>query len=882
VINDGNVGDNYTIQYITNTNGVIEQRNVTVTAVADTKTYDGTTSSDEAPVVDGIQTGDAVGTAPTQTYDTRNAGTGKTLTASGLVITDGNGGNNYTIQYITNTNGVIEQRNVTVTAVADTKTYDGTTSSDEAPVVDGIQTGDNVGTAPTQTYDTRNAGTGKTLTASGLVINDGNGGGNYTIQYITNTDGVIEQRNVTVTAVADTKTYDGTTSSDEAPVVDGIQTGDAVGTAPTQTYDNRNAGTGKTLTASGLVINDGNGGNNYTIQYITNTNGVIEQRNVTVTAVADTKTYDGTTSSDEAPVVDGIQTGDAVGTAPTQVYDNPFVGTGKTLTASGLVISDGNGGNNYTIQYITNTNGVINELEVIASVVITPNPVQYSDKITVTATITGGAPLISGGPQAAASATFSIVSGSNTQVLESNVTLNASGSNLVATLTMPVQLVDPAILQAILNPGITPKYIRVTFNGVNNNFIVSPNPAQAVLTINKENTVVDYTGQEFASTGSATASTAPVRLSATIRDISEVNPADADAGLITNAKARFVIRTLNSMMSVTSTTYSRWINVTLLGSDQQIGGILLDTVFNIGNNNALQYEIGVEVDSFYTSSTNSIATITVSKTVNDFVTFGGNIRMNPNTSFGLYPSNFDSRLNFGGTAKWNKNGTNLQGGVNVIWRTGNKVYQVKGIVGGSNGSLSVNTSSTSVRRATITAKANVTDTETGLTVPNTNGSVITVFLRDRGEPGTTDSISIEVRNGAGAIVYSSNWSGVRTDERMLSGGNIQIRGSSVTTPAIRTDQSGTRELPVSGEQGFNVKVLGNPTLTHFGLRVSSSDINTKITLRITDVNGRVVEVRENLFNGQLFQFGNNYAQGVYFAEVTQGDERRVIRLVKSN
>ena len=65
-----------------------------------------------------------------------------------------------------------------------------------------------------------------------------------------------------MTAAANTKTYDGTTSATGTPTITAgaIQTGD---TAPTwtETYDNRNAGTGKTLTPAGKV-NDGNSGLN--------------------------------------------------------------------------------------------------------------------------------------------------------------------------------------------------------------------------------------------------------------------------------------------------------------------------------------------------------------------------------------------------------------------------------------------------------------------------------------------------------------------------------------------------------------------------------------------------------------------------------------------
>ena len=345
---------------------------------------------------------------------------------------------------------------------------------------------------------------------------------------------------------------------------------------------------------------------------------------------------------------------------------------------------------------------------------------------------------------------------------------------------------------------------------------------------------------------------------------------------------RSIIRTLNpTSMSISSTTRTRWLRVNLLGTDTRIGAILMDTIFNIGSNNSLPYEIGVEVDSFYTSSTNSIASLVVSKTVDDFVTFGGNLLMNPNTSAGLYPSNTGSRVNFGGQAKWNKSRTNLQGGVNIIWRTGTKVYQAKGVLGGNNGSLSVNTANPFNRRATITAKANITDTETGLSVPNTNGSTITINLRDRGEPGATDSIGIEVRNGAGQLIYSTNWTGIRTNERMLTGGNIQISGSVILSPAIRkpSDISVASSSQLN-QMHFDLRVLSNPTPNDFGLQLISSDKQTRMTLRITDLNGRLVEVYDQLKDGQTLIVGSKYYQGIYFAELIQGDQRKVVRLMK--
>ncbi|MBK8302638.1 MAG: InlB B-repeat-containing protein [Chloracidobacterium sp.] len=181
---------------------VVNKRAVTVTAVADTKTYDGNTSSAGVPTISpALISGDT--SSFIQTYDTRNAGTGKTLTPSGT-ISDGNSGNNYDITFTPVTTGVINKLAVTVTAVTDTKTYDGSTSSAGVPTVSPAVISPDSGTF-VQTFDTRDAGTGKTLTPSGS-IDDGNSGNNYTITFTGVNTGVINKLAVTVTAVAATKT----------------------------------------------------------------------------------------------------------------------------------------------------------------------------------------------------------------------------------------------------------------------------------------------------------------------------------------------------------------------------------------------------------------------------------------------------------------------------------------------------------------------------------------------------------------------------------------------------------------------------------------------------------------------------------------------------
>ncbi|HLJ17585.1 MAG TPA: YDG domain-containing protein [Bryobacteraceae bacterium] len=358
----GATAGNYTLSSTTAmTTASISAASLTITAVTNTKTFDGTISAMGVPTTSGLQGADAV-TGLSETYDTKNAGTGKTLTvAAGYTVNDGNNGGNYTVALVANTTGVINKASLTITAATNTKTYDGTTSAGAVPTTSGLVGTDTV-TGLSETYDTKNAGTGKTLTvAAGYTVNDGNGGNNYTVTPVTNITGVIDKAMLTITAATNTKTYDGNTSAAGVPTTSGLVGGDTV-TGLTETYDTKNAGTGKTLTvAAGYTVNDGNGGNNYTVTPVTNTTGVINKAPLTITAATNTKTYDGNTSAAAVPTISGLVGGDTV-TGLTETYDTKNAGNGKTLTvAAGYMVNDGNNGGNYTVTPVTNTTGLINK-----------------------------------------------------------------------------------------------------------------------------------------------------------------------------------------------------------------------------------------------------------------------------------------------------------------------------------------------------------------------------------------------------------------------------------------------------------------------------------------------------------------------------------------
>jgi hypothetical protein len=125
---------------------------------------------------------------------------------------------------------------------------------------------DAVGTAATQSYNNKNAGTGKALTASGLVMNDGNGGANYSISYANNTTSTITPRALTVSASGTNKVYDGQQSA-AVTLGDNRVGGDILSLSNSSaTFSDKNVGTGKTVSVSGISVTGADAGN-----YIFNT-----------------------------------------------------------------------------------------------------------------------------------------------------------------------------------------------------------------------------------------------------------------------------------------------------------------------------------------------------------------------------------------------------------------------------------------------------------------------------------------------------------------------------------------------------------------------------------------------------------------------------------
>ena len=73
--------------------------------------------------------------------------------------------------------------------------------------------------------------------------------------------------------------------------------------------------------------------------------------------------------------------------------------------------------------------------------------------------------------------------------------------------------------------------------------------------------------------------------------------------------------------------------------------------------------------------------------------------------------------------------------------------------------------------------------------------------------------------------------------------------------------------------------MPNPTSYYYTLGIQSKS-KEKVKLTVFDVAGRIIERKTDVIANGTLQLGHRYHSGIYFAEITQGNERIIFRLIK--
>nr|WP_329604757.1 YDG domain-containing protein [Pseudomonas fulva] len=336
----------------------IERKVLTGIAEVANKVYDGGTNAqlsdlDLVGVVDGDE-GKVTGTGTTGSFVDKNAGVDKSVTGSGIDLT-GEEANNYRFDTTAEIGKATIERKV-LTGIADVadKVYDGNTIAQLGNlglvgVVDGDE-GKVTGTGTTGSFVDKNAGADKSVTGSGVALT-GEEAGNYSFDTSAEIGKATIERKV-LTGIADVadKVYDGNTIAQLGNVglvgvIDADQ-GKVTGSGTTGSFADKNAGTDKSVTGSGIALTGEEAGNYRFDTTAQIGRASIEQKALSGTVVVGSKTYDGSTLAPiEQIILDGVVDGDVVSASGTGFYATPAAGPGKAVSVSDLLLAGTDAGN---------------------------------------------------------------------------------------------------------------------------------------------------------------------------------------------------------------------------------------------------------------------------------------------------------------------------------------------------------------------------------------------------------------------------------------------------------------------------------------------------------------------------------------------------------
>ena len=330
----------------------VAKKAITATATAENREYNGGVDATVAISLEGKVDGDEVSATATGTFADKNVGENKEVTLAGFTVS-GADADNYEVATPSNPTANITAKALTVEGLtADDKAYDGTTVATVtgATLVGAIGSDDVELNAITGAFANKNVGTDKEVVLDTVTLT-GNDAGNYTVAQPSNPTADITKLALTVTGLSTSnREYDGTAVAViEGGTLEGVIGGDAVELgAITGAFDDKNVGTGKTVTVTVGALTGADAGN-YTVTQPAPLTADITAMALTVTATAENKEYDGTDAADVDAELSGAVSGDDVELAPyTATFADKNVGTGKAVTLSALTL-EGADAANYTV-----------------------------------------------------------------------------------------------------------------------------------------------------------------------------------------------------------------------------------------------------------------------------------------------------------------------------------------------------------------------------------------------------------------------------------------------------------------------------------------------------------------------------------------------------
>jgi phage-related protein len=347
----GTDADNYTVNTTAIATADITPATLTGSVTADNKIYDGTTAATLATgALSGVVGSEDVSlSGGTATFDDKNTGTGKTVTATGLSLSGADASNYQLASTSAATTADITAATLTGSITANNKTYDSTTPATIATRnLSGVVGGDAVSLVDgTASFADKNVDSGKTVAATGLSLSGADASNYQLASTSAATTADITARTLTVSATGVNKVYDGTTTATVTLSDNRVSGDNLTASHTTAEFADKNVSTGKTFSVNGISVTGTDAGN-YTVNTTATTAADITARTLTVSAVGVNKVYDGTAAATVTLLDDRIEGDVLTASYTTASFDDKNVQNGKQVSVSGISVTGTDAGN-YTV-----------------------------------------------------------------------------------------------------------------------------------------------------------------------------------------------------------------------------------------------------------------------------------------------------------------------------------------------------------------------------------------------------------------------------------------------------------------------------------------------------------------------------------------------------
>jgi hypothetical protein len=147
-------------------------------------------------------------------------------------------------------------------------------------------------------------------------------------------------------------------------------------------------------------------------------------------------------------------------------------------------------------------------------------------------------------------------------------------------------------------------------------------------------------------------------------------------------------------------------------------------------------------------------------------------------------------------------------------------------------------------------------------VEGTDGKKVYICHAPPGNPGNGQTLAVNVNS---------------VKDHLLNHANDKL-GQCGQNPCSQQSRLITSTKIIIGEW-FKVSVLPNPSRTSFALSIESNS-ELPVNIRILDVQGREINRLGNISANSIIKLGDNLHTGFYLAEIVQGNEKKIVKLVK--